>query len=112
MPVYNYHCATNGTSMEVQHSIVEDLKTWGEVCEKCGVDPGATPAEAPVERILYAPSLHTPVGNSKLKEQGFAKLVRRDKGVYENVTALDGEKRYMKSDDPTSIPDLKRRIGS
>ena len=48
-------------------------------------------------------------GDSQLKSQGFAKLVRRDKGVYENVTALDGEKRFVTADDPSSMPDLKRR---
>jgi hypothetical protein len=52
-----------------------------------------------------------PVGNSKLKEKGFTKLVRRDEGVYENVTATGDEARYMKEGDPSTLPHLKKKIG-
>ena len=112
MPVYEYYCADNGRSIEVVHSMKVSLYTWGELCREAEVSPGDTPPEAPVERILFPAALATPAGNAKLKEMGFTKLVRRDKGVYENVTATDDEKRYMKSDDPASLPDLKRKIGS
>ena len=111
MPIYNYHCPVNGLTLEVQHSMKEDLTTWAQLCEKAGCGLGETSADAPVERILYPVGLATPRGDAKLKELGFTKLVRRDKGVYENVTALDGEKRFMKADDPSSYPDIKRRVG-
>ncbi len=111
MPLYEYHCEANGASIEVRHSIHEDLTTWGELCARARVPLGETPADAPVERVLFAPALATPMGNSKLKELGFAKLVRRDQGVYENVTAQDHEKRYVRADDPSSMPDLKKRVG-
>ncbi|MEQ9501764.1 MAG: zinc ribbon domain-containing protein [Deltaproteobacteria bacterium] len=110
MPVYAYYCAANGETVEVAHSMKEDLTTWGEVCARADVPVQDTDPEAEVERILYAPGLSMPAGNSKLKEMGFTKLVRREKGVYENVTALDGEKRYMRADDPSSVPDIKKRI--
>ena len=42
---------------------------------------------------------------------GFTKLVKRDEGVYENVTAVDGEARYMKRDDPSTLPHLKKKVG-
>jgi hypothetical protein len=37
--------------------------------------------------------------------------VKRDNGVYENVTALDGEKRYMRRGDPESLPHLHKKVG-
>lgn len=111
VPVYNYYCPTNDTSVEVIHSMRDSLVTWGEVCDRLGVELGETPASAEVERILYAPSLHSPVGDSKLKSQGFTKLVRRDQGVYENVTATGAEQRYVSADDPSSMPDFKRKVG-
>jgi hypothetical protein len=51
------------------------------------------------------------VCSSDLRSLGFTKLVKRDKGVYENVTAIDGEKRYMKADDPSAIPHINRKVG-
>ena len=84
MPVYNYHCAANERSVEVVHGMREDLTTWGEVRARAGLEHDDTPDDAPVERLLYSPSMHTPMSNTRLKEKGFTKLVRRDKGVYEN----------------------------
>lgn len=110
MPVYAYYCAANARTVEVAHSMKDDLATWAEVCERADLPIGDTDPEAPVERILFAPGLAMPAGDAKLKEMGFTKLVRRDKGVYENVTATDGEKRYMRADDPSSVPDIKKRI--
>lgn len=111
MPVYQYHCAANARTVELFHRMSESLSTWGEVCARAGIELGETPPEAPVERLLYPVATHTPAGDSKLKEQGFTKLVRRDKGVYENVTATGDEARYMRADDPSTMPDLKRKIG-
>lgn len=111
MPIYAYFCEENGQTVEVNHSMKDDLTTWGDVCDRAGIELGETGRDAAVERILFSPSLAVPTGDAKLKELGFTKLVRRDKGVYENVTALDGEKRYMSADDPSSMPDFKRRVG-
>jgi len=36
--------------------------------------------------------------------------VRRDDGVYENVTQRDGESRYMVRGKPETVPDVKRII--
>ena len=46
-----------------------------------------------------------------MKEKGFTKLVKRDEGVYENVTASGDEARYMKAGDASTLPDLKKKIG-
>jgi len=102
MPVYEYEhtgepCG-RGKRFEIhQHIEDEHLK----VCPNCG---GA------VERLIPRIYVSTPVTDSELKSKGFAKLVRRDEGVYENVTALDGESRVMEAGKPHTLPDIKRRI--
>lgn len=111
MPYYDYHCAANGEVVEVFHRMDDTVSTWGELCARAGLERGETPADAPVERWLPALAVRTPAGDSKLKDLGFTKLVKRDKGVYENVTARDGEKRYVRADDPGSMPNFKRTVG-
>ena len=111
MPKYDYHCEANGETIEVTHGMDERLETWGELCHLAKNDLGGTPADTPVKKLLSRVNIAVPTSNSKYKEMGFTKLVRRDKGVYENVTATDKEKRYMRSDDPSSLPNFKKKIG-
>lgn len=110
MPVYEYHCPANGRTLEVLHPMTETVTTWGRLCELAGIEPGQTAPDTPVEKRIGAPGICAPVGDSKLKELGFTKLVRRDQGVYENVTATGGESRYMKAGDPSTLPHLKKKI--
>jgi hypothetical protein len=112
MPVYEYYCPANGKSVEVEHAISrEKLKTWGEVCELAGVAPGKTPADSPVERLIFPVQTSTPMSDSRLKDLGFTKLVKREQGVYENVTRSGTEKRYMKKGDPSSLPHIHKKVG-
>ena len=78
----------------------------GQVCARAGVPTGVTDPESPVERVIHAPALAFPRGDAALKGMGFTKLVRRDDGVYENVTAAGGEPKLVSSDDPGSISRL------
>lgn len=55
MPNYEYRCATNGRTLEVRHGMEQRLQTWGELAARAGVDPGDTPPDTPVERLLSAP---------------------------------------------------------
>ena len=110
MPLYDYYCAENNRTVEVNHSLDNDLKTWGEVCFTAQIPMGDTEFTAPVRKVIHPSYISIPTGVSKLKEVGFTKLVRRDEGVYENVTALDGEKRYMKAGDSSSIPHFYKKI--
>lgn len=111
MPVYTYLCADNGQAVEVQHTMQARLKTWGELCYVAQIPLGDTDPLAPVERIMRgAPGIAVPVFNSELKNSGFTKLVKRDHGVYENVTATDGEKRYMKAGDKDSVPHFNKKV--
>ncbi len=110
MPFYDYYCEANGRTVEVNHTAQATLKTWGEVCYVAQIPLGETDPMTPVRKVISAPAIAIPVANSKLKELGFTKLIRRDEGVFENVTALDHEKRYFRSDDPTSIPDIRSKV--
>lgn len=52
MPTYEYNCPANGSVREVRHSIKITLETWGQLCALTGDDPGETPPEEPVLRII------------------------------------------------------------
>jgi hypothetical protein len=52
MPSYDYRCEQNGQVVEVMHKMSEKLTTWGEVCEKAGLEPGDTPSDSPVVRLI------------------------------------------------------------
>ncbi len=52
MPTYDYHCEQNSRTVSVQHSMKEKILNWGELCQRAGVEPDATPANASVERII------------------------------------------------------------
>ena len=102
MPTYIYECENQkcpcGGNFTIEQSIRDDRLT---VCPECG---------GPVERLITPANINLPKGDTELRDKGFAKLVRRDKGVYENVTALNGESRYWDANKPGTMPDLKRRI--
>ena len=110
MPTYVYLCDANGAEVEVVHRMAEDIKNWGELCERAGRDPEDTPADAPVRRKIFAPAVHLVRGPAELKNLGFKKLVKRDTGVYENVTATDKESRYFKAGDPSTAPHIPKEF--
>jgi putative FmdB family regulatory protein len=103
MPVYEYeHIEKScklGKVFEWEQSIKEDALTS---CPECG---------SPVKRLISAPTLSFPKTNSDLKNMGFTKLVRRDHGVYENVTASEKESKVTDLRDQSTYPDFKSKIG-
>ena len=112
MPVYEYFCESNGRTVELSHPLDAQLSIWGEVCYVAQISLDDTDPLAPVQRVLTrAPGTVVETFNSEYRNLGFTKLVKRDNGVYENVTALDSEKRYMRADDPSSVPHINRKVG-
>lgn len=102
MPVYEYeHVETAcdlGDPFEVTQSLEEkELLS----CPACG---GA------VRKLISLVGISSPKTNGELRDLGFTKLVRRDDGVYENVTARKGDSRYMHRDKPETMPDLSKTI--
>jgi len=111
MPRYDYYCEANQKTVEVVHGMTIKLKTWGEVCELAKISLEDVPAPTKVSRVItQAPMANTPTGNVGLKDMGFTKLVKRDDGVYENVTRSGTEKKYMKAGDPSSMPHLSKKL--
>jgi hypothetical protein len=52
MPTYDYRCEANGKVVEVRHGMNETLATWGELCALAGIEPGDTPRDASVQRLI------------------------------------------------------------
>ena len=110
-PRYDFLCKENDQIVEVIHPLSIKLTRWGEVCEKSGLELGAVSADSPVERITTtAPMANTRIDNSGLKNLGFTKLVKRDDGVYENVTRTGTKSKFMEAGDPSSMPHLNKKI--
>ena len=103
MPVYEYEHGGDGCSLGKRFEYSQTMNSEKLTsCPECG---------APVSRVISLFSVSTPKGNSDLKNLGFAKLVRRDDGVYENVTATGKESKVWDPAKPETMPDLKSKIG-
>lgn len=95
MPIYVYRCLENDQVLEVLHPMSKTIKTWEELCQVAHYDMGETSPSAPVEKLLTTPAVLVPKSNSDYQNLGLTKLVRRDQGVYENVTAKKCEPKIV-----------------
>lgn len=105
MPFYEYQvkpenegCDHCRDGFEIYQKMKEDAL---ESCPQCG---------APIQRLVFATSVSTPKTASELKNLGFTKLVKRDTGVYENVTRTGNEAKYMEANKPETVPDFSKKI--
>jgi len=102
MPVYEYEHSDagceRGKRFEITQSIASAKLT---VCPDCG---------GPIKRLISLVAISTPKTASDLKNLGFTKLVKKDTGVYENVTATGKESRIWDASKPETMPDLKSKI--
>ncbi len=102
MPVYEYEhvgeACSLGSMFEVTQPMNDDVL---EKCPECG---------EPVKKLISLVGISTPKTNSELRDLGFTKLVKRDDGVYENVTARDGDSKYMEKGKPETIPNVNKTI--
>ncbi len=100
MPIYEYeHLAGGcewGNVFEVTQSISEPAFTNCPCCR------------APVRKLISKTNINCPKTNTELKDLGFTKLVRRDDGVYENMTARNGDSRYMVQGRPETVPKIAK----
>ena len=102
MPVYEYEHLEDGCSVGKQFEYSQSMDSERlSRCPICG---------QPVRRIPSAAAINTPKTTSDLKNLGFTKLVRRDNGVYENVTATGSESRIWDSSKPETMPHLHKKI--
>ena len=102
MPVYEYEhlerACTVGKVFEHTQSIHDKPLNRCPECNEL------------VRKLISYTSFSAPKTNSELRDLGFTKLVKRDNGVYENVTARDGESKLMIRGKPETIPDIKKTI--
>ncbi len=57
MPTYEYYCEENDLTVEVIHGMDDSISTWGDLCDKAGIELGETPQNTAVTRKLSAISL-------------------------------------------------------
>jgi putative FmdB family regulatory protein len=100
MPVYEYEhteppCSI-GRIFEVTQSLKE--RPLGK-CPNCGRS---------IKKLISLVGLSLPKTNSELRDLGFTKLVKRDDGIYENVTARNGDSRYMERGKSETVPDVAK----
>ena len=102
MPIYEYEhietpCAL-GHIFELRQSLTEKQLSK---CPQC---------KQPVRKLISLVGINTPKTNGELRDLGFTKLVKRDDGVYENVTARKGDSRYVRRGQTETLPDLSKTI--
>jgi putative FmdB family regulatory protein len=102
MPVYEYEHleapCENRKVFEVKQSINDAPLTR---CPRCG---------GPVRKLISLNFVSSTRSDSELRDMGFTKLVKRDDGVYENVTRRKGESRYMERGKPETMPNINKII--
>jgi len=67
MPTYDYFCEANGQRVEVSHKMSESISSWGELCERAAIEPGNTPSDAPVRKLISGGAV---IGAAALKNPG------------------------------------------
>ncbi len=102
MAIYEYEhlddACEKGAVFEVIQSVHERALTR---CPQCG---------GMIRKLISKTNINTPKSNSELRDLGFTKLVKRDDGIYENVTARSGDKRYMERGKSETVPDVTKTI--
>ena len=102
MPTYEYEHlekpCIRGKLFDIKQSIKDESL---HQCPTCN---------GPVRKRISCVSLSIPKTNTEIRDLGFTKLVKRDNGVYENVTQRGKESRYMEAGKPETMPDLSKII--
>ena len=102
MPVYEYEHLEKSCAMGKIFDFRQSIKD--EPLDRCPTCSG------PVQKLISRTNFSCPRTNGELRDLGFTKLVKRDDGVYENVTARGSDSRYMEKGKPETIPDLSKTI--
>jgi putative FmdB family regulatory protein len=102
MPVYEYEHVEDGcewgNTFDTVQAMADDPHTR---CPNCG---------QPVRKLISLTSISVTKSNGELRDLGFTKLVKRDDGVYENVTRRKGESKFMERGKPETMPDISKTI--
>ncbi len=102
MPVYEYEHTKSSCSLGRIFEVVQSLNDAKLLsCPQC---------HQPINKLISKVGIAVPKSNGELRDMGFTKLVRREDGVYENVTARDGESKYMRRGEADTIPDVSKIV--
>lgn len=102
MPIYEYEHVDTPCSLGKVFDFKQSIED--KPLAKCPHCAGA------IHKIISRINISCPKSNSELRDLGFTKLVKRDDGVYENVTPRGNDSRYMVKGQPETIPDLSKTI--
>lgn len=102
MPIYEYEHleepCSEGKTIEVKQSLNEEPLTQCPYCR------------GTVRKRISRIGVSIQKSNAELRDLGFTKLVKRDEGIYENVTSRQGESRFMVRGQPETLPDFSKTI--
>ncbi len=102
MAVYEYEHLTSACTWGVVFEYTQSIHDLPlDTCPNCGT---------PIRKLISRTNVSAPKSNAELRDLGFTKLVRRDNGVYENVTRRSGDARYMEQGKPETMPNLSKTI--
>ena len=102
MPVYEYEHVDQACSQGRRFEFEQSIRDWDLTrCPYC---------QQPVRKLLSAPVVKMKRSNGELRDLGFTKLVRVDDGLFENVTAREGESRIVDRRIPDTLPHLHKTI--
>jgi putative FmdB family regulatory protein len=102
MPIYEYEHIDESCGLGKRFELMRSMSDAPlHCCPECN---------AGVRKLISSPNISTPKTNSELRNLGFTKLVKRDDGVYENVTAGGGKNKMVIRDKPETVPDFSRTI--
>ncbi len=102
MPIYEYEHLVQPCSLgkifEIVQSIQDDSLTQ---CPNC---------KCPVRKYISRIGISIGKADAEIRDMGLTKLVKRDDGIYENVTRRQGESRYMEAGKPETMPNFSKII--
>jgi len=102
MPRYDYQHLNTPCELGEIFEIIQSIHdTPLQRCPHC---------QGLVQKYISNIYVNTPRTNTNYKDLGFTKLVKRDDGVYENVTRRGNDSRYMIAGQPDTLPDLSKTI--
>ena len=92
MPFYSYEHIGKACSKGKRFTVFQSMKEAPlKKCPEC---------KGKVKRLISRIQVSVSKSNSELRNLGFKKLVRRDKGVYEDVTRGDTDEPIIDVNDP------------
>jgi putative FmdB family regulatory protein len=102
MPIYEYeHLGKScklGKIFDIKQSINDERLVECPYCH------------GTVRKLISQINFCVPKSNNDIRQLGFTKLVKRDDGIYENVTRRGNESRYMERGKPETVPNLSKII--